>query len=112
MSSNLEYKESPSNGPVLGIYIKKDGEYILQLSVTVTAISADGKTKLGGYSALLDPMKVKGIQEWLFEIGKQHLDKVKKFEKIIITSDDVENRKLIKDWELLKREPIPEQFHS
>lgn len=57
-------------------------------------------------------MKVKDIQEWLFEIGKQHLDKVKKFEKIIITSDDVENRKLIKDWELLKRELIPEQFHS
>ncbi|MCY8103404.1 hypothetical protein [Bacillus mojavensis] len=108
MSSKLEYEVSTSDRPVLGIYIKKNQEYILQLSVTIVAISADGKTKLGGYSALLDPKKVKEIHEWLFEIGKQHLDKVNKFEKIIINADDVDNLNLNKDWDLLEREPISE----
>jgi hypothetical protein len=112
LSANVEYEISPRHDAYEGIYLKKDEQILFELRVTYSAIAADGSSKLGGNDALRDPLKTKDIHEWLFEIGKQHLDKVKKFEIVTITSYDVENRKLNKDWELLRREPIPKQFES
>ncbi|AEK89471.1 hypothetical protein BAXH7_02341 [Bacillus amyloliquefaciens XH7] len=48
----------------------------------------------------------------MFEIGKQNLDKVKKYEIVTIMSDDVRDQKLVTPWGNLKREPVPEHFVS
>ncbi len=50
------------------------------------------------------------IKEWLCKTRRLYLDKVKKFETVTILSHDVEDQKIITEWESLRREDLPEQL--
>ncbi|MEK5083148.1 hypothetical protein [Bacillus sp. FSL H8-0515] len=97
MTSSIEYEISPRLKAYDGVYLKKDGHYLLEVRVTYVAQS-NGQCNLRNIN----------IHEWLFEIGKQNLDKVKKYEIVTIMSDNVLNQKLVTPWENLKRESVPE----
>ncbi|MFJ9289303.1 hypothetical protein [Bacillus halotolerans] len=97
MTSSIEYEISSRFGSYEGVYLKRGGEYLLEVRVSYVALS-NAPCNLGDIN----------IHEWLFEIGKQNLDKVKKYEIVTIMSDDVRDQKLVTPWENLKREPVPE----
>ncbi|AEB24452.1 MULTISPECIES: hypothetical protein [Bacillus amyloliquefaciens group] len=101
MTSSVEYEISDRLSSYDGVYLKKDGRYLLEVRVSYVA-QANGPCNLRNIN----------IHEWLFEIGKQNLDKVKKYEIVTIMSDDVRDQKLVTPWGNLKREPVPEHFVS
>ncbi|MCY8420113.1 hypothetical protein MOC84_06140 [Bacillus inaquosorum] len=92
---------SPRNGDYEGVYFTKNGEYLLELRVSGTAL-------------VNDPCNLKDIdiKEWLCKTGRLYLDKVKEFEIVTILSHDIEDQKIITQWESLRREDLPEQFDS
>lgn len=97
----VKCERSPRNGDYEGVYFTKNGEYLLELRVSGTAL-------------VNAPCNLKDIdiKEWLCKTGRLYLDKVKKFEIVTILSHDVENQKIITEWESLRRENLPEQFDS
>lgn len=101
MSGSVEYEISDRLGDYEGIFLKKDKKYLLELRVSGTAL-VNAPCNLGNVN----------IYEWLRDIGVQHLDKVKEYEIVTILSKDVLDQELSTDWELLRREPVPQQFDS
>lgn len=92
-NSEIQYEQS-SYGDFKGIYLKKDGITLLELRVSGTAI-ANGPCNLQEVD----------IYKWLYETGLEHIEKVKSFEIVTISSYDIIDQKLITDWDSLKREP-------
>lgn len=73
----------------------KNGLSLFELRISKTAI-VNAPCKLNEIN----------ITNWLCKVGKQHIDKVKDFEIINISSEDVVNQKLISEWSSLIRGKI------
>lgn len=97
----VKCEESPRNGDYEGVYFNKNGNCLLELRVSGTAI-------VNAPCGLKDI----DIKKWLCETGREYLDKVKKFEIVTILSHDVEDQKIITEWESLCREDLPEELDS
>ncbi|WP_144533535.1 hypothetical protein [Bacillus pumilus] len=94
-NNEIQYEKSPRFSDYEGVYFKKDGVPLLELRVSGTAL----------VNAPCNLQEVKDIYKWLYETGLEHIEKVKSFEIVTITSYDIIDQKLITDWESLRREP-------
>lgn len=95
--NQIECEKIPPSGDYEGIYLVKNGLRLLELRISKTAI-------------VNEPCKLNevNITNWLCKVGKQHIDKVKDFEIITISSSDVVDQKLINEWDYLIREKLKE----
>lgn len=88
---NMAVYEYPRLGDYDAISFHKSGESILDLGVSGTAqVTADCG------------LKGLDIQRWLLETGSGFVNEIDKKKKLIITSNDVLNSKLITHWSQLK----------
>ncbi|MCR6112689.1 hypothetical protein HXA35_20375 [Bacillus sp. A301a_S52] len=78
-----------------GIIVSKDGEEILSLRLSGTAIAAYGDT---GLSKDLNPY------EWLWETALTFIDEIKERKTLVIMAVDVRDGVLVTPWEELKEE--------
>ncbi|TYS66356.1 hypothetical protein FZD47_02395 [Bacillus infantis] len=70
----------------------RDNRHLFELRVSGSAI-ANGPAKLNRAT----------IHEWLCETGRSYIDQVKDYEIVMISSYDVQNRKLVTEWKSLRR---------
>jgi hypothetical protein len=89
-----EIKCNPStrNGDYESVMFTKGTSNILELRISGTAIVTEN-TKLSEVD----------IHKWLCSVGSSFVDQVKSYETILITSNDVQDQKLVTSWKKLNR---------
>lgn len=89
----LEWEEAPRKAAYDSIVVKNKEKHLLELRVSQTAL-------------VNEPCGLKGenVHEWLFSIAKTFIYDVKEYKILMITSQDINNKKLNKSWKNLKIE--------
>ncbi|MFJ8517067.1 hypothetical protein [Lysinibacillus xylanilyticus] len=90
--NKVTFKEGHKNGDYEVVVFEKGQTPILELRVSGTAI-ANEPCGLDGDS----------IHEWLGSIGENHAKQSKSYEIVMISSTDVVNKKIVTEWNNLKR---------
>lgn len=90
--SKVTFKEGHKNGDYEVVVFEKGQTPILELRVTGTAIANE--------PCGLDR---DSIHEWLGNIGETYAKQSKSFETVVISSNDIVNKKIVTEWNNLKR---------